>query len=60
MNITNTIRRFKYCMCVHRLLGKLVINLQHVVSVGQLLLRESLTDSQHSLTDVSYEHSSLI
>ncbi|KAG1949657.1 fer-1-like protein [Pimephales promelas] len=42
-------------MFSNRLLGKLVINLQHVVSVGQLLLRESLTDSQHSLTDIYME-----
>ncbi|KAA0707661.1 Fer-1-like protein 4 [Triplophysa tibetana] len=35
------------------LLGKLVISLQHVVAVGQILLRESITDSQNSLTDVN-------
>ncbi|XP_051958046.1 fer-1-like protein 4 isoform X2 [Xyrauchen texanus] len=39
----------------NRLLGKLVISLQHVVSVGQLLLREPLTDIQHSLTDIYIE-----
>lgn len=40
-------------VCVYRLLGKLVISLQHVVAVGQMLLREPITDSQHSLTNVS-------
>uniref|UniRef100_A0A8C1D0P5 Fer-1 like family member 4 n=1 Tax=Cyprinus carpio carpio TaxID=630221 RepID=A0A8C1D0P5_CYPCA len=42
-------------MFSNRLLGRLVISLQHVVSVGQLLLREPLTDSQHSLTDIYIE-----
>uniref|UniRef100_A0A673IGM9 Copine-3-like n=1 Tax=Sinocyclocheilus rhinocerous TaxID=307959 RepID=A0A673IGM9_9TELE len=40
-------------MFSNRLLGRLVISLQHLVSVGQLLLREPLTDAQHGLTDVS-------
>nr|XP_017213881.1 fer-1-like protein 4 [Danio rerio] len=42
-------------MFSNRLLGKLVISLQHVVSVGQLILREPLTDAQHSLTDMYIE-----
>uniref|UniRef100_A0A9J8CK52 Fer-1 like family member 4 n=1 Tax=Cyprinus carpio carpio TaxID=630221 RepID=A0A9J8CK52_CYPCA len=42
-------------MFSNRLLGRLVISLQHVVSVGQLLLREPLTDAQHSLTDIYIE-----
>ncbi|KAL4648921.1 fer-1-like protein 4 [Arapaima gigas] len=39
----------------NRLLGKLVINLQHVVSVGKLVLRERLTDSNYSMTDMYIE-----
>ncbi|TRY91494.1 hypothetical protein DNTS_029472 [Danionella cerebrum] len=42
-------------MFSNRLLGKLVISLQHVLSVGQLLLREPLTDDQHTLTQVYVE-----
>ncbi|XP_056157898.1 fer-1-like protein 4 [Lampris incognitus] len=38
----------------NRLLGKLVVSLQHVVSTGRLLLREPLTDAKYSLTDVQY------
>uniref|UniRef100_A0A8C1QFE8 Fer-1 like family member 4 n=1 Tax=Cyprinus carpio TaxID=7962 RepID=A0A8C1QFE8_CYPCA len=41
-------------MFSNRLLGRLVISLQHVVSVGQLLLREPLTDS-HSNTLIYIE-----
>ncbi|KAJ8412157.1 hypothetical protein AAFF_G00144240 [Aldrovandia affinis] len=39
----------------NRLLGKLVISLQHVVSAGRLLLREPLTDSNYSLMDIYIE-----
>ncbi|KAI1891064.1 hypothetical protein AGOR_G00160050 [Albula goreensis] len=39
----------------NRLLGKLIISLQHVVSAGRLLLREPLTDSNYSLTDIYIE-----
>lgn len=42
------------CACVCRLLGKLVISLQHVVTAGRLVLREPLIDNNHSLTEVSY------
>ncbi|XP_057217290.1 fer-1-like protein 4 isoform X2 [Triplophysa rosa] len=42
-------------MFSNRLLGKLVISLQHVVALGQMLLREPITDSQHSLTDIYIE-----
>uniref|UniRef100_A0A672T2U3 Fer-1-like protein 4 n=1 Tax=Sinocyclocheilus grahami TaxID=75366 RepID=A0A672T2U3_SINGR len=42
-------------MFSNRLLGRLVVSLQHVVSVGQLLLREPLTDAQHALTDIYIE-----
>lgn len=42
-------------MFSNRLLGKLVISLQHVVAVGQMLLREPITDSQHSLTNIYIE-----
>ncbi|MGH0182986.1 UNVERIFIED_CONTAM: hypothetical protein FKN15_010929 [Acipenser sinensis] len=34
-----------------RLLGKLEISLQHLVSAGRLVLREALTDKNYSLTD---------
>lgn len=44
---------FNVCVFV-RLLGKLVISLQHVVTAGRLLLREPLTDSNYSLTDVRF------
>lgn len=42
------------CVCVHecRLLGKLVVSLQHVVTAGKIHLREPITDGNHSLTDV--------
>ncbi|XP_056293793.1 fer-1-like protein 4 [Pseudoliparis swirei] len=39
----------------NRLLGKLVVSLQHVVTAGRLLLREPLTDSNYSLTDIFIE-----
>ncbi|XP_026202838.1 fer-1-like protein 4 [Anabas testudineus] len=39
----------------NRLLGKLVISLQHVVTAGRLLLREPLTDANYSLTDIYIE-----
>ncbi|KAM6979612.1 fer-1-like protein 4 [Aplochiton taeniatus] len=39
----------------NRLLGKLVISLQHVVTSGRLLLREPLTDSNYSQTDIYIE-----
>ncbi|XP_037303839.1 fer-1-like protein 4 [Pungitius pungitius] len=39
----------------NRLLGKLVVSLQHVVSAGRLLLREPLTDANYSLTDIYIE-----
>uniref|UniRef100_A0A4W6CNI3 Fer-1 like family member 4 n=1 Tax=Lates calcarifer TaxID=8187 RepID=A0A4W6CNI3_LATCA len=39
----------------NRLLGKLVISLQHVVTSGRLLLREPLTDANYSLTDIYVE-----
>ncbi|XP_063071629.1 fer-1-like protein 4 [Engraulis encrasicolus] len=42
-------------MFSHRLLGKLVISLQHVVTAGRLVLREPLTDAQYSLTDMYVE-----
>ncbi|XP_051271745.1 fer-1-like protein 4 [Dicentrarchus labrax] len=39
----------------NRLLGKLVISLQHVVTMGRLLLREPLTDANYCLTDIYIE-----
>uniref|UniRef100_A0A3B5ASK2 Fer-1-like protein 4 n=1 Tax=Stegastes partitus TaxID=144197 RepID=A0A3B5ASK2_9TELE len=39
----------------NRLLGQLVISLQHVVTSGRLLLREPLTDANYSLTDIYIE-----
>ncbi|XP_014885626.1 fer-1-like protein 4 [Poecilia latipinna] len=39
----------------NRLLGQLVISLQHVVTSGRLLLREPLTDENYSLTDIIIE-----
>ncbi|XP_041638940.1 fer-1-like protein 4 [Cheilinus undulatus] len=39
----------------NRLLGKLVISLQHVVTSGRLLLREPLTDANYGLTDIYIE-----
>ncbi|KAM4582645.1 fer-1-like protein 4 [Fundulus diaphanus] len=39
----------------NRLLGQLVISLQHVVTSGRLLLREPLTDANYSLTDIIIE-----
>ncbi|XP_070758115.1 fer-1-like protein 4 [Enoplosus armatus] len=39
----------------NRLLGKLVVSLQHVVTAGRLLLREALTDVNYSLTDIYIE-----
>uniref|UniRef100_A0A3P8W1F5 Fer-1-like protein 4 n=1 Tax=Cynoglossus semilaevis TaxID=244447 RepID=A0A3P8W1F5_CYNSE len=36
----------------NRLLGKLVVSLQHVVTSGRLLLREPLTDANYCLTTV--------
>ncbi|KAK6479518.1 fer-1-like protein 4 [Huso huso] len=38
-----------------RLLGKLEISLQHLVSAGRLVLREALTDKNYSLTDIFIE-----
>ncbi|XP_060713707.1 fer-1-like protein 4 [Tachysurus vachellii] len=42
-------------MFSNRLLGNLVISLQHVVTAGRLVLREPLTDNNHSLTDIYVE-----
>ncbi|XP_071016401.1 fer-1-like protein 4 [Oncorhynchus clarkii lewisi] len=39
----------------NRLLGKLIISLQHVVTSGRLILREPLTDSNHSQTNIYIE-----
>ncbi|XP_039653756.1 fer-1-like protein 4 [Perca fluviatilis] len=39
----------------NRLLGKLVVSLQHVVTTGRLLLREPLTDANYSPTDIYVE-----
>ncbi|KAM8756787.1 fer-1-like protein 4 [Acanthopagrus schlegelii] len=39
----------------NRLLGRLVVSLQHVVTAGKLLLREPLTDANYSLTDIYIE-----
>ncbi|KAM9860161.1 fer-1-like protein 4 [Aulostomus maculatus] len=39
----------------NRLLGKLIVSLQHVVTAGRLLLREPLTDDNYSLTDIYIE-----
>ncbi|XP_035485892.2 fer-1-like protein 4 [Scophthalmus maximus] len=39
----------------NRLLGKLVVSLQHVITSGRLLLREPLTDANYSLTDIYIE-----
>ncbi|XP_039972477.1 fer-1-like protein 4 [Xiphias gladius] len=39
----------------NRLLGKLVVSLQHVVTSGRLLLREPLTDANYSPTDIYIE-----
>ncbi|XP_034389646.1 fer-1-like protein 4 [Cyclopterus lumpus] len=39
----------------NRLLGKLVVSLQHVVTAGRLVLREPLTDANYSLTDIYIE-----
>ncbi|XP_033995078.1 fer-1-like protein 4 isoform X1 [Trematomus bernacchii] len=39
----------------NRLLGKLVISLQHAVTTGRVLLREPLTDSNYSLTEIYIE-----
>ncbi|XP_038552062.1 fer-1-like protein 4 [Micropterus salmoides] len=39
----------------NRLLGKLVVSLQHVVTTGRLLLREPLIDANYSLTDIYIE-----
>ncbi|KAM4587956.1 fer-1-like protein 4 [Odontesthes bonariensis] len=39
----------------NRLLGRLVISLQHVVTSGRLLLREPLADANYSLTDIFIE-----
>ncbi|XP_047438117.1 fer-1-like protein 4 [Mugil cephalus] len=39
----------------NRLLGQLIISLQHVVTSGRLLLREPLTDANYSLTDIYIE-----
>ncbi|XP_017548337.1 fer-1-like protein 4 [Pygocentrus nattereri] len=42
-------------MFSNRLLGKLVVSLQHVVTAGRLVLREPLTDSNYSLTNIYVE-----
>uniref|UniRef100_A0A4W4DYS2 C2 domain-containing protein n=1 Tax=Electrophorus electricus TaxID=8005 RepID=A0A4W4DYS2_ELEEL len=42
-------------MFSNRLLGKLVISLQHAVTAGRLVLREPLTDSNYSLTSIYVE-----
>ncbi|XP_039590653.1 fer-1-like protein 4 [Polypterus senegalus] len=39
----------------NRLLGKLVISLQHLVSAGRLVLKEPLVDKNYSLTDIVIE-----
>ncbi|XP_061641783.1 fer-1-like protein 4 isoform X2 [Phyllopteryx taeniolatus] len=39
----------------NRLLGKLVVGLQHIVTSGRLLLREPLTDDNLLLTDIYVE-----
>ncbi|XP_077458122.1 fer-1-like protein 4 [Stigmatopora argus] len=39
----------------NRLLGKLVLGLEHIVTSGRLLLREPLTDGKHLLTDIYVE-----
>ncbi|XP_015243518.1 PREDICTED: fer-1-like protein 4 [Cyprinodon variegatus] len=39
----------------NRLLGQLVISLQHVVTSGRLTLRERLTDASFTLTDIIIE-----
>ncbi|KAM9800773.1 fer-1-like protein 4 isoform 1-T1 [Syngnathus typhle] len=39
----------------NRLLGKLVVGLQHIVTSGRLLLQEPLTDGNHLLTDIYVE-----
>ncbi|XP_068598130.1 fer-1-like protein 4 [Brachionichthys hirsutus] len=39
----------------NRLLGNLVVSLQHVVTTGKVLLREPLTDANYSLTDIFVE-----
>ncbi|CAL8360491.1 unnamed protein product [Lota lota] len=39
----------------NRLLGKLVVSLQHAVLTGRLVLREPLTDANYSLTDIYVE-----
>uniref|UniRef100_A0A3Q2XY42 Fer-1 like family member 4 n=1 Tax=Hippocampus comes TaxID=109280 RepID=A0A3Q2XY42_HIPCM len=39
----------------NRLLGKLVVGLQHIITSGRLLLREPLTDANHLLTDIYVE-----
>ncbi|XP_076863627.1 fer-1-like protein 4 [Brachyhypopomus gauderio] len=42
-------------MFSNRLLGKMVISLQHAVTAGRLVLREPLTDSNYSLTNIYVE-----
>ncbi|XP_068171710.1 fer-1-like protein 4 isoform X2 [Antennarius striatus] len=39
----------------NRLLGNLVVSLQHVITAGKVLLREPLTDANYSLTDIYVE-----
>lgn len=39
----------------NRLLGRLEVSLQHVLSSGRLILREPLTDNNYSLTDIYIE-----
>uniref|UniRef100_A0A3B1KAX2 Fer-1 like family member 4 n=1 Tax=Astyanax mexicanus TaxID=7994 RepID=A0A3B1KAX2_ASTMX len=50
ISVYNSSRMFS-----NRLLGKLVVSLQHVVTAGRLVLREPLTDSNYSLTDIYVE-----
>ncbi|XP_061731426.1 fer-1-like protein 4 isoform X1 [Nerophis ophidion] len=39
----------------NRLVGKLVVGLEHIVTSGRVVLREPLTDTNHLLTDVYAE-----
>ncbi|KAM9410752.1 fer-1-like protein 4 isoform 2-T2 [Pholidichthys leucotaenia] len=50
INVYNSSKFFS-----NRLLGRLVISLQHVVTTGRLLVREPLTDANYSLTDIFIE-----
>ncbi|TSK16233.1 Fer-1-like protein 4 [Bagarius yarrelli] len=50
INVYNCSKMFS-----NRLLGNLVISLQHLVTAGRLVLREPLTDNNYSLTDIYVE-----